>query len=259
MSDLPPLLNIGEEMTEVQHSEDSLKEHEAIIEKSLKGYQKAAASLKAIKDNKLYKGAYSTYEEYCTQRWNFTPQYANRLIKAAEIVNVISKSETHVSVLPETEGQARALSKTKDLASAWRKVQKITGKDQPTVRDIEAFLQGESNDDTFDAEIIEEVHTDAETNTISYPLFADIINTPYKMGCKTGRPQVSVAVDDASIVRLNQLNDNLHTSKASIVAQALLLMEKALDLPVQPLPASSKEKSLFDINTDPTDVSGSMI
>ncbi len=78
-----------------------------------------------IKEKKLYKGVYSTYEKYCQKRWGFSPQHANRLIKAATVVEKI-ESEPIGSVLPQSEGQARALSKSENPANDWKKIQDET-------------------------------------------------------------------------------------------------------------------------------------
>ena len=41
--------------------------------------------LRAIRDGKLYQLRYnfSTFEEYCEQRWELTPQHADRLVAAS--------------------------------------------------------------------------------------------------------------------------------------------------------------------------------
>ncbi len=180
---------------------------------------------------------------------NFTQQHAGRLITGSIITKQI-ESEPNGSVLPQSESQTRALAKSKNPDTTWKDVQKATGKEQPTVKEIEAFLQERADQDTLDAEIIEEVHMHEETNNVPHSLVSDLLNKEYGMGHKTGRPQVSVSVDDDTCNRLDKLKDNLQRPKASVVAQALLLMETVLDLQDQPLSHNSKQKSLFDPNSD---------
>jgi hypothetical protein len=209
-------------------NEPSLQNLEKKIEAGLEYFRIAGESLRIIKEKKLYKSEYSTYEDYCHQRWGFSPQYANRLISAASTIRQIEESEPTGSVLPHSESQARILSKSKDPNIAWKSAQEETGKEQPTAKDIEAHLQEKEDKDTFNAEIIEDNNIEAEdTNTVTF--LRGMIDIPYEMGSATGRPQVSVGVDDASVTRLKELTKHLNTSKASTVAKSLLLMEKLLE------------------------------
>lgn len=211
--------------------QDSLQELEKKVEIGIAGFREAGKALEEIKGKKLYKVGYSTFEEYCRDRWKFTPQHANRLIKAAIVVEEI-KSEPNGSdsVLPKTEAQTRALAKAKYLSVAWKGVQEATGEEQPSAKEIDAYLQEKDDTNTFDAEIIEDDTTEIEAGTNTAAFLTEMVDIPYKMGSKTGRPQVSVEVDDASVARLEQLKEHLHVHKATVVAQALLLMEKVLDL-----------------------------
>ena len=208
-------------------NEPSLQDLEEKIEAGLEQFRVAGESLRKIKEQKLYRNEYSTYEDYCKQRWGFSPQHANRLISAANTVRQIEESEPTGSVLPHSESQARILSKSKEPNATWKSTQEETGKEQPTAKDIKIHLQEKEDKDTFDAEIIEDNNVE-DTNTVTF--LRGMIDIPYEMGSITGRPQVSVGVDDDSVARLKELTKHLNTSKASIVAKSLLLMEKLLDL-----------------------------
>ncbi len=214
----------------LSHVTPSLKNLEETIETGVKGYIKAGQALEYIKSKKLYKGAYDTYEEYCRKRWGFTPQHANRLISAAKIEDKI-KSEPTGSVSPQTESQIRALSKSKNPEIDWKDIQEATGKEQPTAKEITAYLKEKYTENTIDAELIEDDPDAIETDTAMF--LVDVIDNPYEMGSKTGRPQVSVAVDDITVSRLNQLREHFNIPKASVVAQALLLLEKTVELQSQ--------------------------
>ena len=206
-----------------------LQELEEIIQRALNGFVKAGAALRTIKDNKLYKDIYSTYDEYCQKRWGFSPQHANRLIKAATVVEKI-ESEPIGSVLPQSEGQARALSKSENPANDWKKIQDETRKEQPTAKEIEIFIKEQSKDDVIDAEIAEELP--AETEPVNTPsLLEEIINTPYERGERTGRAQVCVEADDDTFERLERLKEQFGfgSTKASIVAHSLIFLEKSLE------------------------------
>ncbi len=217
-----------------------LQEQELIIQKGLMGFIVAGTALRKIKEDKLYKNNYSTYDEYCQQRWSFTPQHANRLIKAATVVEEI-KSESIGSVLPQSEAQARALLKSKNPAIDWEETQKVTEKEQPTAKEIEILIKEQNKkEDVIDVEIAEETHeeilceaisdTPEETEQASMVLLLkNIISTPYKKGMRTGRAQISVETDDDSAERLERLKKSLCSSKSSVVSLALIFLEQSLE------------------------------
>jgi hypothetical protein len=60
---------------------DRLKELEGVIDN---GSRSAGEALKEIKDSRLYRAEYRTFENYCRARWRFSRQYAYRLIALAE-------------------------------------------------------------------------------------------------------------------------------------------------------------------------------
>jgi hypothetical protein len=58
-----------------------------------------------IRDKRLYKDRYATFEEYCQKRWEFTRAYASNLISAANAADNLS---TMVDK-PTHESQVRPL------------------------------------------------------------------------------------------------------------------------------------------------------
>ena len=205
----------------------SLQEQEEIIQRALNSFVDAGRALRIIKENKLYRDKYTTYDEYCQSRWGFTPQHANRLIKAETVVEKI-KSEPTGSVLPQCESQARALLKSENPADDWIKIQDKTQKEQPTAKEIEQYLKEQRSDDAIDAEIVEE--RPGKSKPAHTPsLLQTIVSTPYNRGERTGRAQVCVEADNDTVARLERLKEQLDRPKASIVAQALIYMEKSLE------------------------------
>lgn len=83
----------------------ALLEHEAVIERGLQTFYEVGMALLAIRDGRLYRDGYPTFEAYCQERWQMTRQYANNMIAAA---SVIDNLETIV-VKPTNEAQARPL------------------------------------------------------------------------------------------------------------------------------------------------------
>ncbi len=216
-----------------------LKEQEEIIERGLSGLMCADLALKKIKDEKLYNENYATYEEYCQKRWKYTPQYMNRLLRSSTLLETMKKSETIVSVLPKSEAQTNALLKSQDPVFTWVKAQKETGKEQPTAKEIKTSIIGQNENDTIEVEIEEKQDRTTEETVNEVPviqnldyvsLLKNIIKAPYEKGEVSGRAQINVEVDDASIARLEHLSEQLDSPKYSIVAQALIFMEKSLEL-----------------------------
>lgn len=65
-----------------------------------------AQALAEIRDKKLYRAGFSTFEEYCRQKWGFSKQRAYQLLEGAETVKSLpAKSQP----LVDSERQARAL------------------------------------------------------------------------------------------------------------------------------------------------------
>ena len=62
---------------------NTLAENEAIIERGLKTFVELGNALLAIRDGKLYKDGYSTFEEYCEGRWQLKERQAYFYIDAA--------------------------------------------------------------------------------------------------------------------------------------------------------------------------------
>lgn len=83
-----------------------LQQAEEVIEQGLISYKEAGKALMDIRDEGLYKNDFSTFEEYCSKRWNFGKSRAYQLIDASKVAINLS---TIVDV--PNEGQARELTK----------------------------------------------------------------------------------------------------------------------------------------------------
>lgn len=93
---------------EVQH----LADLEQTIEKGLKTFMEVGEALLEIRDQRLYRKHYKSFDEYCHLKWKFTARQANRLIGAGEVVENLKRDQL-VSLgpiaIPENEAQARPL------------------------------------------------------------------------------------------------------------------------------------------------------
>jgi hypothetical protein len=99
---------------------EELARHEQVISGGLQTFVQVGQALAEIRDRRLYRANYRTFEDYCRRRWSFTRQRAHQLIEAAAVVEDVS---TVVDVLPANEAQARELTALKDpeeRQEAWR-------------------------------------------------------------------------------------------------------------------------------------------
>lgn len=86
---------------------DALQEHELTISQGVKAFIAVGMALLAIRDGKLYRADYKTFEEYCQERWNFGARRGRQLIDAAVLAEEMGTDCSHLEL--ENEGQARAL------------------------------------------------------------------------------------------------------------------------------------------------------
>lgn len=101
---------------------DCLADCEQRIERGLKTFVEVGTSLATIRDNRLYRAEFGTFEAYCAARWGFTDRRARQIMEAAEIGRI----------LPVTNaGQAAELARVPepDRADIWREtVERTEGK-----------------------------------------------------------------------------------------------------------------------------------
>jgi hypothetical protein len=83
-----------------------LSDLEGTIERGQRTFIEVGNALAIIRDQKLYRNDYETFDAYLTARWQFTRSYAGRIIEAARVAEMLP-----IGNKPETESQARELSK----------------------------------------------------------------------------------------------------------------------------------------------------
>lgn len=76
--------------------------YEAVIEEGVKASIAVGGALKTIKDEGLWKSGYKTFSAYIESRWTFGVRYANYMISAARVVDVVG-----VEGGPKNAGTAR--------------------------------------------------------------------------------------------------------------------------------------------------------
>lgn len=84
------------------------KKHESVIKAGKNTFVLVGMALTEIRDGRLYRQEFFTFEEYCDKRWGWTHGRADQLIRAAAVVQALPlRLDTMVS----NEGQARELAK----------------------------------------------------------------------------------------------------------------------------------------------------
>src|SRR5262245_26470570 len=78
---------------------------EAVVERGLATFVEVGSALLSIRECRLYRAEFGTFEEYCRARWGMSKTHANRMIDAADVAGNL----TPTGVIPTTERQAREL------------------------------------------------------------------------------------------------------------------------------------------------------
>jgi len=112
---------------------DRLSELEAVVESGLQAFVSVGLALSEIRNHRLYRERFDTFESYCRERWQFTARRANQLMTAAEIGTMVP--------IPN-ERQARELAPLRDepeqLRETWAKVRELHP--EPTAADVCAVV-----------------------------------------------------------------------------------------------------------------------
>lgn len=99
-----------------------LKQCEKIIERGLATFFEVGNALAEIRESRLYRLSYASFEDYCRERWQMSRFYAHRLIDAAQVVENLLP----IVNLPTNEAQARELARLEPQLqkAAWHVVLK---------------------------------------------------------------------------------------------------------------------------------------
>ena len=118
---------------------DQLAQCEAVVQRGLQAFYEIGAALQVIRDNRLYRQHYRTFDDYCEERWDIQRGYGHRLIKAAEVhSNLLGLPDTP---LPSNEAQARELAPLPpdEQRDVWQQV--IESGERPTAALVKRVKQ----------------------------------------------------------------------------------------------------------------------
>ena len=117
----------------------ALAECESVIERGMKSFIEVGTALLKIRDERLYRLTFATFEDYCRQRWGWTHRHANRQIEAAQVTRNLGP----IGPTPQTESQARELTQLPPAQQreAWSAALKLCANGIPTARQIAAVVE----------------------------------------------------------------------------------------------------------------------
>jgi hypothetical protein len=99
-----------------------LGELEETIERGLQTFLEVGLALTEIRESKLYRVDFDTFEAYCKGRWGFTRRRANQLVEAARVGTMVPV---------ENERQARELAPLREvdeIRAVWRQAEHLADK-----------------------------------------------------------------------------------------------------------------------------------
>lgn len=119
---------------------EELKSYEAVIDAGLTTYFEVGSALQQIRDNRLYRADYPTYEAYCQSRWGFTERHADRLTSASEVRENLRPIGL---ILPTNEAQARPMTglPAEQQREAWTQAVASASDGKPTAATVEAEVK----------------------------------------------------------------------------------------------------------------------
>jgi hypothetical protein len=115
-----------------------LGELESTIQRGLSTFVAVGAALVEIRDARLYRAEYGTFEDYCRRRWQIERRQAYRLMEAAAAVENVSHGTQRI---PDNERQTRPLTRLEpeQQREAWHRALEISP--APTAEVVEEAVR----------------------------------------------------------------------------------------------------------------------
>lgn len=133
-------------MTELTTWEqDRLSVLEEVIDYGLQTFVDVGEALMEIRDSRLYRDDYSTFEGYCQDRWGLNRSHSYRLMDAAKVVGNLQMSP--MGDIPRNERQARPLTKLEpeQQREAWQTAVETAPGGKVTASHVEEVVKDITN------------------------------------------------------------------------------------------------------------------
>lgn len=113
------------------------QEIEETLEAGRKAFARIGEKLKEIKEGRLYRDQYPSFDAYCEGRWSISGRHAARMIEGASVLALLGGTKAKV-----TERQLRPLSKLdpEDVPQAWEEAKRVSGSDSPPTSVVEKVV-----------------------------------------------------------------------------------------------------------------------
>jgi hypothetical protein len=180
-----------------KYEKTTLEGCEQVIEEGKRTFVEVGNALMKIRDGKLYRADFDTFEDYCQKRWGWNSSRSRQLIGAAEVVNNIG-SVTTGNTLPDTERMTRPLAKLEpeQQREAWQRAQ---DRAQAEKRAVTAADVTEAVTYTIDpVEAAKPVTESATSNNLHF------LNMYWRRACKEDK-RAFVEINKASIQRMMEV------------------------------------------------------
>jgi hypothetical protein len=116
-----------------------LEQCEKAIERGLNTFVEVGRALTEIRDNKLYRISFKTFEAYCKERWEIGRSRAYELIDQAKVVTAIADAGVHLSAAADiSKRDMRAVKDDIPAVSADIKA-RVDGGEEPDKAAAQAF------------------------------------------------------------------------------------------------------------------------
>lgn len=132
--------NVSQPLTLDKSERGKFRKLECIIAEGISSFRAAGEALKEIRDLKLYRESYKTFERYVDEKWGFKKSRAYQIIEASEVSKRISTNGGQNERASEitSERQLRELKEVPDelMAPVIDRAVELAGDDKITASDL---------------------------------------------------------------------------------------------------------------------------
>lgn len=138
----PAEIVTGDETTLSNSEREELERCERIIDHGLRTFFEVGTALIKIRELRLYRTEYATFEEYCQQRWELKQSRAYQFIDAARTLTTL-QSSTIGGTLPTNERQIRPLTRLEpeQQREAWQRAIQTAPDGRVTAAHVEKVVR----------------------------------------------------------------------------------------------------------------------
>ncbi len=108
-----------------------------------RAFYEAAIALRELHDRRLHRSTHSRFDHYCRDRFGFSQQNADLLIRAAKVIDNLKVTTIGCNFLPTSERQVRPLTKLEpDLQrKVWQQAVEASGNKVPSGRIVTGIVE----------------------------------------------------------------------------------------------------------------------